>query len=172
MKKLLLTLLTVSILLTLGIHSAEESHTFAQGTNDESFHGPCRVSADCPDNHVCMDGRCVQIGERLEDTRFPVGRHLRLDGDEVDREEQQPTEYFMEESPITSLIVRLIEFATMIIGAIAAILIIIAGFMFMLSQGNDQELTKAKDILKFAVMGLAVAFLAYAIVTFVQSIFI
>ncbi len=189
MKKTILILLTlITTLLPSGAYLIEGNPALAQ--EPETTIGPCRTDADCYgryeacingqcvnrgycttslqclEGEVCVERKCVATSGRLEDTRFPVGTHLRLNGD------KQPTEYFREEAPITSLILRVIEFATMIIGAIAAILIIIAGFMFMLSQGNDQELTKAKEVLKFAVMGLAVAFLAYAIVTFVQSIFI
>lgn len=197
-KKLAVSLMVaIATILATGLHVTDEgtksivfAENAAQETETETTIGPCRTDAECYGRYeACINGQCVNrgfcttslqclegesciervcvaIGERLEDTRFPVGTHLRL-------VEEQPTEYFEgEESPIVSLILRVIEFATMIMGAIAAILIIIAGFMFMLSQGNDQELTKAKDMLKFAVMGLAVAFLAYAIVTFVQSIFI
>ncbi|MFA6917361.1 MAG: pilin [Candidatus Gracilibacteria bacterium] len=94
---------------------------------------------------------------------FNVKDYLKLEGaDQV---------YFQEGSPIVALITRVIEFATYIIGSIAVILVIIAGFMFMVSQGNQQKLDEAKEIFKYAVIGLIIVFLSYIITIFAQSIF-
>ncbi len=65
----------------------------------------------------------------------------------------------------------LIDFAITIMGSIAVILFIVAGFMFMASNGNSQKLDEAKDIMKYAAIGLIVALLSYVITIFVQSIF-
>lgn len=98
---------------------------------------------------------------------FNVQDKLTLDSD------SQPASYFDDDdnSPIVSFITRIIEFATKIIGSIGVILLIISGFMFMVSQGNQQKLDEAKDIFKFTVIGLVVVFLSYLITIFVQSIF-
>ncbi len=58
-----------------------------------------------------------------------------------------------------------IVFGTM--GAIAIIIIIIAGIKFMTSQGNPDSLTKAKNTIIYAAVGLAVSLGALTIVTFV-----
>ncbi len=58
-----------------------------------------------------------------------------------------------------------IVFGTM--GAIAVIIIIIAGIKFMTSQGNPDSLTKAKNTIIYAAVGLAVSLGAFTIVTFV-----
>ena len=58
-----------------------------------------------------------------------------------------------------------IVFGTM--GAIATIIIIIAGIKFMTSQGNPDNLTKARNTIIYAAVGLAVSLGALTIVTFV-----
>ncbi len=111
--------------------------------------------------------------QRIETTTFSVGKYLKLD-----KGEQRGT-YFegddtdgIEGSPIVKLIVGVIDFAIIIIGTIAVILIIITGFRFMLAQGNEQDITNAKDMFKYAIIGLIIALLSYTITTFVQSLFI
>ena len=54
-----------------------------------------------------------------------------------------------------------------IIGVTAVIVIVIQGFRFVNSNGDTQAVSKAKNGIIFACIGLAVAFLAYAIVNFV-----
>jgi hypothetical protein len=54
-----------------------------------------------------------------------------------------------------------------VLGAIALIIIIIAGIKFMTSQGNPDALTKARNTIIYAAVGLAVAVGAFSIVTFV-----
>ena len=58
-----------------------------------------------------------------------------------------------------------IVFGTM--GAIALIIIILAGIKFITSQGNPEGLTKARNTIIYAAVGLAVSIGALAIVTFV-----
>ena len=53
------------------------------------------------------------------------------------------------------------------LGAIALIIIIIAGIKFMTSQGNPEALAKARNTIIYAAVGLAVAVGAFSIVTFV-----
>lgn len=43
--------------------------------------------------------------------------------------------------------------------------------MFMFSQGNEQNLSNAKDVIKYAIIGLIVTFASYIAVLFVQSLF-
>lgn len=54
-----------------------------------------------------------------------------------------------------------------IVGAISVIVIIIAGIMFTVSAGDPAKAKKAKDAILYAVIGLVVAILGYAIVEFV-----
>ena len=58
-----------------------------------------------------------------------------------------------------------------ILGAIAVIMIIIGGIRYTTSNGDAQQTKAAKDTILYAVVGLIVAILAYAIVTFIVSSF-
>lgn len=54
-------------------------------------------------------------------------------------------------------------------GAIATLIITIAGFQYVLSQGNPQNLSRARNTILYAAAGLAVSALAGAIVNFVGN---
>lgn len=54
-----------------------------------------------------------------------------------------------------------------VIGALAVIMLLYAGFKFVSSQGNPQEAASARKTMIYALIGLAVAVAAEAIVTFV-----
>ncbi|TXG76669.1 hypothetical protein E6Q11_04210 [Candidatus Dojkabacteria bacterium] len=54
-----------------------------------------------------------------------------------------------------------------IAGGIAVIMIVLGGFKYITSLGNAQNVAKAKDTILYAVIGLIVCILAYAIVGFV-----
>lgn len=58
-----------------------------------------------------------------------------------------------------------------ILGAIAVIMIIIGGIRYAISNGDQNQLTSAKNTILYAVIGLIVAILAYAIVNFVIDSF-
>lgn len=54
-------------------------------------------------------------------------------------------------------------------GAIAVLVITIAGFRYILSMGDPQKTATAKNTIIYAAVGLGVSLLAYAIVGFVVS---
>jgi len=58
-----------------------------------------------------------------------------------------------------------------IIGVVSVIMIIIGGIKYTLSNGDSSAITSAKNTIMYAVIGLVVALLAYAIVNFVVSTF-
>lgn len=59
-----------------------------------------------------------------------------------------------------------------LLGAAAVIVIVIAGILYVTSGGETAGVTRAKNMLLYAVVGLVIALLAYAIVNFVISRFI
>ncbi|PIR54985.1 hypothetical protein COU74_04595 [Candidatus Peregrinibacteria bacterium CG10_big_fil_rev_8_21_14_0_10_36_19] len=111
----------------------------------------------------------IASAETLKNTTFDVSEILKLEG------QDQPQEYFQPNSegnsPIVSLILRIIEFATRIIGSIAVLLLIVSGFRMILSGGDQQKLDDAKENLKFAIIGLVVTFTSFVLVLFVQGLF-
>jgi len=56
-----------------------------------------------------------------------------------------------------------------VLGAVAVLVLIIAGIMYVVSGGDAASVKKAKDMILYAVVGIVVAVLAYAIVNFVIS---
>lgn len=59
-----------------------------------------------------------------------------------------------------------------IIGAIAVIMIVIGGMRYVLSGGDSNQITAAKNTILYAIVGIIVAILAYAVVNFVLESFI
>ena len=56
-----------------------------------------------------------------------------------------------------------------IVGIIAVIMLIIGGIRYVLSGGDSKKVTDAKNTVLYAIIGLVIAFLAFAIVNFVIS---
>lgn len=54
-----------------------------------------------------------------------------------------------------------------LIGALSVIMIIIGGIRYTVSGGNSANVTAAKNTVMYAIVGLIIAFLAFAIVNFV-----
>ncbi len=59
-----------------------------------------------------------------------------------------------------------------ILGAIAVVMIVIGGVRYTTSNGDSGNIKTAKDTILYAVIGLIVAILAYAIVNFVLQSFV
>ena len=58
-----------------------------------------------------------------------------------------------------------------IIGAVSVIMLIIGGFRYVTSQGDSSQVTSAKNTILYAVIGLIIAILAFAVVSFVTDQF-
>lgn len=56
-----------------------------------------------------------------------------------------------------------------IVGIIAVIMLIIGGIKYVISGGDAKKVTDAKNTVLYAIIGLVIAFLAFAIVNFVIS---
>lgn len=54
-----------------------------------------------------------------------------------------------------------------IVGVIAVIMLIIGGIKYVVSGGDAKKVTDAKNTVLYAIIGLIIAFLAFAIVNFV-----
>lgn len=56
-----------------------------------------------------------------------------------------------------------------IVGIIAVVMLIIGGIKYVISGGDSKKVTDAKNTVLYAIIGLIIAFLAFAIVNFVVS---
>ena len=54
-----------------------------------------------------------------------------------------------------------------IVGVVAVIMLIIGGIKYVISGGDAKKVTDAKNTVLYAIIGLIIAFLAFAIVNFV-----
>lgn len=70
------------------------------------------------------------------------------------------------EGSIFTIVVNTLLF---VIGAISVIMLIIGGIRYTLSGGTAASVTGAKNTIVYALIGLVVAFLAYAIVNWVLT---
>lgn len=59
-----------------------------------------------------------------------------------------------------------------VLGSIAVVMIVIGGIRYTISNGESSQIKSAKDTIMYAVIGLVVAILAYAIVNFVVDQFV
>ncbi len=68
---------------------------------------------------------------------------------------------------LTVTILQIVKVLMFVVGIVAVVVIIYAGLQYILATGDQAKITKAKDTIIYAVVGLVVAILAYAIVNFV-----
>ncbi|HLC69610.1 MAG TPA: hypothetical protein VJH75_01030 [Patescibacteria group bacterium] len=73
------------------------------------------------------------------------------------------------EKELTTSVGTVIQAVLSLVGTIFFILTIYAGILWMTAQGKDEQVTKAKDIIRAAIIGLAVVLAAYAITYFVTN---
>lgn len=73
---------------------------------------------------------------------------------------------------IGDIITAVINTLLFIIGAISVIMLIVGGFRYTTSGGDQNNVKAAKDTILYAIIGLVVAFLAFAVVNWVVGIFI
>ena len=77
----------------------------------------------------------------------------------------QPTELFGGTGVITSIISILL----FVVGALSVIMLIIGGLRYAVSGGSATAVTAAKNTVLYAIVGLIIAFLAYAAINFVLT---
>lgn len=70
--------------------------------------------------------------------------------------------------PLIGKIVNVMLFIT---GAISTIMIIVGGIFYAISTGDSGKVARAKNTIMYAIVGLVVSLLAYAIINFVLGVF-
>jgi hypothetical protein len=70
-------------------------------------------------------------------------------------------------SKLPAFINNIINILLFVIGAIAVIMIIVGGLRYVISGGDTGSTKAARDTILYAVIGLVIAIMAYAIVNFV-----
>lgn len=70
---------------------------------------------------------------------------------------------------INSIVHTIVNLLSAIVGIVAVIMIIVGGFRYITSGGNDASVTSAKNTILYAIIGLVVVALAQVIVRFTLS---
>jgi hypothetical protein len=71
----------------------------------------------------------------------------------------------------TGIVTTVSNVMLFIIGALSVVMIIIGGLRYVISGGNTGNVTAAKNTILYAVVGLVIAVMAYAIINFVITTF-
>ncbi|MBU1038930.1 Ig-like domain-containing protein [Patescibacteria group bacterium] len=69
--------------------------------------------------------------------------------------------------PLIETVANIINIFLGVLGIIAVVLIIYAGYIWLTSQGNEEKITQAKKILSSAVIGLVIILASFGIATFI-----
>ena len=67
----------------------------------------------------------------------------------------------------TGIFQTIVNVILFIVGAVAVIMIVIGGVRYTVSNGDSNAVTGAKNTIMYAIVGLVVAIIAYALVNFV-----
>jgi hypothetical protein len=70
---------------------------------------------------------------------------------------------------INDIIHTIVNLLSAVVGIVAVIMIIVGGFRYITSGGNDSSVTSAKNTILYAIIGLVVVALAQLIVRFTLS---
>lgn len=68
-----------------------------------------------------------------------------------------------------NVVVRLINYALFFIGALALVFVIYGGVLYITSGGDSDKTTKARNTLMYAVLGIIVVVVSYAIVNWAAN---
>jgi len=90
----------------------------------------------------------------------------------LDRTAQEAKYNIFSKASFAEVLVVIIEYALGFIGVVFVALIILAGFRWMTSGGNEEKVTKARDNLKNAVIGLLIILAAYSVTYFIGQVLI
>ncbi len=69
------------------------------------------------------------------------------------------------------LIGTLVNTLLFVVGTLSVIMIIVGGILYVISSGDAGKVAKAKNTIVYAIVGLVVAFVAFALVNWVLKLF-
>ncbi|MDD5121325.1 MAG: hypothetical protein PHV78_00615 [Patescibacteria group bacterium] len=73
------------------------------------------------------------------------------------------------QTDLAIIVGRIVRIVLGFLGLIAVVIIIIGGFQWMTSGGNEEKITKAKSLMMNGVIGLFIILISYALAMFVLS---
>jgi hypothetical protein len=129
------------------------------------------AAATAPASDTKPQGMSSQ-NAREQYSSFPVGKYLTVGSDspEKDKIGVQEQTYLKSENPVAAFIVQIINLVTLTAASLSFLAVVVGGFLMMTSAGNAGQVTKGKEILVRAVVGLVLTLSAYFMVAFVQNL--
>ena len=115
--------------------------------------------------HTAYAAESGAFDKRATEETFNVGEILDAEG------QDQSTITEGSYSPVENILIRIINLLISVIGSVALLLIVVAGVMMITSPGNENQRSKATEILTASIIGLVLAFSSFIIVNFVQGLF-
>jgi hypothetical protein len=115
----------------------------------------------CPDGLVCVERESCKIASTVPQLPTTPTNSINV---------QEPTSSSngstvnLSNKPLSEILEDLIKWLLKIVILIAILMIIVSGAMYMISAGDQQKVDTAKKALTYAILGLLVVVLAYAIV--------
>jgi len=88
-----------------------------------------------------------------------------IEGVNAARGSSQPADLFGSNGIFT----KVTNILLFVVGALSVVMLIIGGLRYVISGGNSTAVTAAKNTILYAIVGLVVAFLAFAAINFVIS---
>ncbi len=82
---------------------------------------------------------------------------------------QEANKQRADENPIANLIGQAANIIALVAGAVAVVMIILAGYQFVTSGGNSEAVTKARGKIVGAIIGLIIIALAWTIIRLVTD---
>ncbi len=72
---------------------------------------------------------------------------------------------------ISDIILIVSQWIIDIVGAVAVLALIYGGFTYVIAAGNEKEVEKAKEIIKYSIIGLVIVIISFTIVSSVNALF-
>jgi hypothetical protein len=165
--------LTESSRIKITFGSASSKNWACIAANNKFACSPANLT-NCSDVSDCSRGPCQEIGKNLCGQDAGSGT-VSAPGPGGGNKPQDVRIDFSIENPIESedfleLIGQITTWIFNLAIPIAVAMIVYAGVMFLISRGDISKITKAKNILLYAVIGLTIIFIGKGFITLIESI--
>ena len=70
----------------------------------------------------------------------------------------------------TDLITKIINFVLIVIGSVAVLMLVWAGILFVTSAGSPEKISKGKQALTYAIIGLVIAFAGGGLILVIKEV--
>lgn len=113
----------------------------------------------------------LKPGESIPET-FSVGDCLTTEGqNSLVPKKDSPEAKSATSVGITHVFIKAADLLSKVIASIALVIFMVGALLTIASEGKEDRLEKGKTAMLYAVIGLLVSFMAFILVSFVQSIF-